>query len=263
MCSRGIVGVKLVTKDGIQYLHIDDLDKLNPHEFADHINSLQEKYPDLNLQPIVKRILIITGVFDRKYETKMVSGNILEITESIPDLKMTYDHCSAMKEVLKDVSDSKIRSIYNEIIPNIGDMLYEKLFDAAFDGQEFNFKSDLRDISVDIKALEKFDNEILSKAVKCFYLLIQIFLDFPDIDNLTDLSNISFKFSSQRCMFKFCETLHKEFKPLVESPHVESYREIFNILTNSGLFDVLEKAFDIKIIQQYDQQNLSSLLGLI
>lgn len=271
-CNRFFSGVKFVSSNGDKkYISNDEIKNLDPYEFSDHVNELQKKYPDINLDNIVKRIMIITGYFNVKYDQKIVPGNILQITEIRDENDITEETVKEIKIALHDLSDKNIRKIYNQVYPDVGDKIYEMLYNYSISStsRETNYKSNIDDyVQPSQEMLLSLNQEKLMNVINFYAEMIQMFMNLPKENNLINFCNnmlnevYDFEKLNNCNAYNFAKFANDNFVKFMNDDKDE-YKMIFETLIPGGkvLFDVFEQLMDNSIATNYDNQDLAKLLG--
>lgn len=97
------------------------------------IKIVQEKYPDHNIAVFFDRLRngFLSSISSYKEE------RVHDVISSISFTEKQQIHSDAefgaLQELIDDLCDQKIRDIYNEIIPEIGTVLYEYLYDMSME----------------------------------------------------------------------------------------------------------------------------------
>lgn len=277
-CTRQLVGVKYVKHDGSKYYYsIDEIHSLTDNsEFINNIEHLKNKYPQLDFDEIVKNLMLSVGYLDFDYKTKVVPGNVLEVTEVVKERNITPEHVKAFKAIIKDISNRKIRSIYNEIIPDIGDKLYELSYNSCINECESGLSQQEKDVFnkridefqfPDIAKLSHLDKCVIADSIRIYTYMLQTIFDLPKNDDPIEfMSNFDVsKVNPDNCArnaFRFSKFLNEQFLKVIESDKVDQYREAFALMFPGGdiLFEMFEKACGMGVVKNYDNENLVQLM---
>lgn len=256
MCARNPVGFKIVDGKSTQFLSTDDVIK-NNQAFVDNLELVKQKYPEVDIDAMVKNFLFIVNT-DSETERKYVPGNIVEITTRKVVQDKTSEHVEAMNYLLNAVSDPKLRNIYNEVIPGLGDILYKKYFNL-FITHRFNlkmfhpFKSE--NTKFDMDSIRLVDDFFMKESLWLYLdMLLALFgVDEESIKN-TNIDNTSIDY------YGFFEFIKQKMLPIVTSDQMSAYQKCFSYLPNGGdFFDLVVKLVNTDYVSNFENENLLDL----
>lgn len=267
MCTRNLVGIKYSHGDKTKYLKMEDMENMSD-QLAKNLVELQKKYLDVDINSIVETILNIPDL-GSKSETKICIGNILEIIQTDSD-KIDNHQIITIRKLISDLSNPKIRNIYNEIFPELGIELYQIFLNIGFNQKYLPLKKLNKynsNFTINKSILDSCDKTIMDHVIQLYIRFLCVILRISEIpESLEDFDKD--KFTTHNLdetidyynLFKF---LKEEVSPIINSPNFDIYKNYFAYIPSGDLlFKIFLFFINLGIVEKYEFVNLIFLLKL-
>lgn len=268
MCTRDLVGVKYVNGDEKKYLRNEDIATMSDR-ITSHLADLKQKYYDVDLDSIIKTILDYSRL-GYKLETKVIPGNILEVVQSESIEDITYDQALTFKNLLSYLSDPKLRNMYNDIFPELGDKLYKMFFNMGLNERYPGgcFTNNNSNLEIDPSLYQTCDNQIMLHVVRLYIKSVFVMFDIPEKDLSECLKEFELgKFdigdvSETLDFYNLLKFLKEEIVPIANSSNCETYKNHFAFIPNGDkFFELFLGLIKSGAVDRYDCEDLVALLG--
>lgn len=205
-----------------------------------------EKHRNVGLDSMVHRFIVIS-----KYlipESKNIFETIEKDNEST-----SIQHCiDATNQILKDLSDSELRNVYNDIYPKLGDDLYKYFYNQSFNETCSDVISKHRSKAQNSKRefkpeidYSKFKNQEMTSRV------LDLFEDFSKCFLLNETqSNITCDF------YRYLTFIRDDVRPIAQSQECETYMEYFGYMGLDGWFKTFLKTAQSDLVDRFDCTDL-------
>jgi len=258
-CNRNFAGSKVVFENnGPQYFSDDD-------NFFEGIQKLKNEFPKHDIDKYFLTILGAVGLgFDNlDIQSKPTSGNILEINAT---RKSELGNQNDAFELLKLLSNKETRTIFNYMVPGIGDKLYIANFNIIIKectnvGAIFDF-SNLASFKEPKQKDEQYSEEIMQTIRPLYSRFLKVVFNLGDIDDsrLSENFDCNIIWQVEIDYYGGLSYIKENIKPLL-SKGEEKYEQQFEYLPFGKLVsNIFEQSCKLDFIDCLDEVDLYGLV---